>query len=297
MSTERDVNRIVRSWLEEGATALPDRVLDAVLDQVPATSQRRAWWPARRLREMNGALKMAMAAAAVMVVAIVGFSLLPRGGVAGPAAIPTPTVAPSATPIPTPTPSPRVVSQFPLQILQPGRYVTDSSEEPVVPAKIGFTVPEGWYNEGWAITKGDVNVSFWTVANTYRDPCKATSTVLVPPLGAGVDDFATALGQQTGTKVVSAVPVTLDGHSGQLVELDWPAGIDVSKCEGGDLRLWVALGGGDPARSGGMGRHSTLWIVDVDGLRTVVELTMLPGSVTDAQRSEARAIVESIRFD
>ena len=53
MSTDRDVTRIVRSWLEDGATALPDRVLDNVLDQLPATSQRRAWWPARRLREMN----------------------------------------------------------------------------------------------------------------------------------------------------------------------------------------------------------------------------------------------------
>ena len=42
MSTDRDVTRIVRSWLEEGVTALPDRVLDAVLDQLPATPQRRA---------------------------------------------------------------------------------------------------------------------------------------------------------------------------------------------------------------------------------------------------------------
>ena len=48
MSTERDVTRIVRSWLEEGVTTLPDRVLDTVLDQIPATRQRRAWWPARR---------------------------------------------------------------------------------------------------------------------------------------------------------------------------------------------------------------------------------------------------------
>ena len=59
MSTDRDTTRIVRSWLEEGVTALPDRVLDAVLDQVPATSQRRPWWPARRFREMNKALKLA----------------------------------------------------------------------------------------------------------------------------------------------------------------------------------------------------------------------------------------------
>jgi hypothetical protein len=37
MSSDRDVTRTVRSWLEDGATALPDRVLDAVLDQIPAT--------------------------------------------------------------------------------------------------------------------------------------------------------------------------------------------------------------------------------------------------------------------
>ena len=51
MSTDRDTTRIVRSWLEEGVTALPDRVLDAVLDQVPATPQRRSWWPARRFTQ------------------------------------------------------------------------------------------------------------------------------------------------------------------------------------------------------------------------------------------------------
>jgi hypothetical protein len=31
MSTDRDTTRIVRSWLEEGVAALPDRVLDTVL--------------------------------------------------------------------------------------------------------------------------------------------------------------------------------------------------------------------------------------------------------------------------
>ena len=58
MSTDRDVTRIVRSWLEEGVTTLPDRVLDDVLDRLPSTRQRRAWWPARRLREMNNVLRI-----------------------------------------------------------------------------------------------------------------------------------------------------------------------------------------------------------------------------------------------
>ena len=65
MSTDCDTTRIVRSWLEVGATALPDRVLDQVLDQLPTTSQRRAWWPARRFQEMSSAWKFAIAAAAI----------------------------------------------------------------------------------------------------------------------------------------------------------------------------------------------------------------------------------------
>ena len=283
MSTDRDVTRIVRSWLEEGATALPDRVLDEVLDRVPATPQRRAWWPARRLPYMNNALKMAIATAAVVVVAVAGFSLVPRDSVGGPT--------------PTPTSSPTVISSVPLNVnMQPGRYMTDGTDEPVLPAGIQFTVPDGWHNAGWAIEKADVQVSFWAIGNTYRDPCKSVSTALVPPLGPTVGEFVSALQAQAGTKVDSTTPVTVGGHSGQLVELDWPAGVDVSKCEAGDLRLWIAPGSGDPSRGGGVGRHSTLWIVDVDGRREVIEVTSVPGSITEAKRSEARSIVESITF-
>jgi hypothetical protein len=93
MNAERDVTRIVRSWLEEGVTALPDRVLDTVLDQVPATPQRRPWWPPRRFTQMNRFAQAAIAAAAVLVVAVVGYNLLPRTG--GPGGPPSP--SPSST--------------------------------------------------------------------------------------------------------------------------------------------------------------------------------------------------------
>ena len=35
MSTDRETTRIVRSWLEEGVTALPDRVLDTCSTNSP----------------------------------------------------------------------------------------------------------------------------------------------------------------------------------------------------------------------------------------------------------------------
>ena len=94
MSTERETTRVVRSWLEDGVTRLPDRVLDSVLDQLPATPQRRSGWSAWRSYRMNTYLKLAAAAVAVLVVAIVGYQVLPRnGGIGGP-----PTAAPSPTP-------------------------------------------------------------------------------------------------------------------------------------------------------------------------------------------------------
>ena len=69
MTAERDTERIVRSWLELGATRLPDHILDGVLDQLPATPQRRPWWPAWRFAQMNVSLKLAMGAAAIVLVA------------------------------------------------------------------------------------------------------------------------------------------------------------------------------------------------------------------------------------
>ncbi len=77
MSTDRDVIRIVESWLEEGVTALPDRVLDSVLDQVPATPQRRARWPAWRLNTMTTPIRIAAVVAAISALAVVG-GLVPR---------------------------------------------------------------------------------------------------------------------------------------------------------------------------------------------------------------------------
>lgn len=98
MSTDRETTRVVRSWLDEGVTKLPDRVLDVVLDQVPATPQRRSGWSAWRSYRMNTYAKLAVAAAAVLVVAVVGYQLLPRsGGIGGPGPSPTPSLLAKGT--------------------------------------------------------------------------------------------------------------------------------------------------------------------------------------------------------
>ena len=93
MSTDRETTLAVRSWLEDGVNRLPDRILDAVLDQVPTTPQRRSGWSAWRSFRMNTYAKLAAGAAAVLVLAIVGYQFLPRSG--GPGGQPTSAPSPS----------------------------------------------------------------------------------------------------------------------------------------------------------------------------------------------------------
>ena len=93
-ASDRDVTRAIRSWLHEDRHEDVSRIAGAVLDQVETTRQRRSWWPARRFEFMNTYAKFALAAAAVLVVAVVGYNVLPgRGGVGGPSATPSPSPA------------------------------------------------------------------------------------------------------------------------------------------------------------------------------------------------------------
>jgi hypothetical protein len=94
MSQQRDVTRLVRSWIREDQHESADRILGIVLDRLDTTPQRRSRWPAWRSKRMNTYVKLIAAAAAVLVVAIAGFQLLPgTGGVGG-----DPTNAPSPSP-------------------------------------------------------------------------------------------------------------------------------------------------------------------------------------------------------
>jgi hypothetical protein len=98
MTTSGDVTRIVRSWLKVEAHESVERVLDAVLDALPAIPQRRASRLARRSTRMSTTLRIAAAAAALVVVGVLGYQLLPDRRVrAGNSPCPTPSASGHAT--------------------------------------------------------------------------------------------------------------------------------------------------------------------------------------------------------
>ena len=325
MSTDRDTTRIVRSWLEEGATALPDRVLDAVLDQLPATSQRRPSWPARRLNEMNNPLKLAIAAAAVVVVALVGINLMPGSGViGGPGPSPTSNPTPTLSPTQAPSPSPASNLNFTGDYVAGTTYVLDNTCRPgmtdseyCVAERMTFTIPAaGWYTplEAFRIGKDvpgadgssifDLYVTPLFVGNVYTGGCQWHGTALDPPVGPTVDDLATALFAQAGPGASPPASVTVGGYPGKKVELTNPEDLDVSgTCEGdtadadGKIGRFVFLGGnGAHPYTHGQGQHHTFYIIDVNGTRQVIDAMFLP-ETSAADRAEQDQIVASIRFE
>ena len=293
MSTERDVERIVRSWMDEGVTQLPDRVLDLVLDQLPATPQRRAGWLARRFPIMNSnPFRVGIAAAAVVIAAILGVNYLNSNvGTDEPTPTPSLTANPTATPVAIPPLPPAGAGS-----LEPGRYTIAVPNSPVVAA---VTIGDGWSTGGWFIWDPPAEtkqVSFWTVDNVYEDLCDRES-LPDPAIGPSVDDLVAALDAQANTDMSPAVDVELGGFVGKRVTM--AATRPVSCFDIGTLSLtyFVVSGsqGGVEGRELNRNSMDTLWIIDVDGHRVVIATSQGDSEDTDATTTIAR-VMDSIEF-
>jgi len=286
VSTDRDTKRIVRSWLENGVTALPDRVLDAVLDELPTTLQRRAtWWPARRFPEMNNTAKLTLAAAAAVVVAaFLGIRFLLPGdvGIGSPGPTPTPTLTPAGLPSPG--------------RLDPGSYYVDEPDQ--APAPYTFTVPEGWsVDEDGFVEKdgggpGEVRFTTWIVSHVFSDACNSADNLV--DVGTTVDELASALVAQENRDASQSTAI-LGGYPATRIELSFPADLDPAMCNPG--RAWPDPG---PDLSGGMvirdGQAQVVYIADVDGARFVVVASHMPDS-SDEDLAELQGVFDSIRIE
>lgn len=109
----RDPEALLSAYLAVGMEVLPDRVVDAVLDEVHRTRQRTVLGP-WRIPTMNSYTKLAIAAVVVVVVSVGGLVMLRPGESSGPGGAPTATPSPtpssSAAPAPSPAASPSAIS-------------------------------------------------------------------------------------------------------------------------------------------------------------------------------------------
>ena len=308
MHTDRDTTRLVRSWLEEGATALPDRVLDAVLDQVPATPQRRSLWPPRRSVDMNNALKVAIGAAAVVLVAFVGINLLPGEGGRGGAVVSPTAATPSPSAAPTPKPSVAVPSVSAKAGLPVGSsYLLINGRG--VKGTVTVAAP-GWGGDGGVMVKNDSGdppdgagmiVFVGEDLFVYGDPCKWSSTTPKTP-ATTVDELAAALSVQASRDASAPVEITVGGYAGKSITLHVPGDAAYSagkftECDQGYFGSWGTTSEPTPARyHQGPGQIDELWILDVDGVLTVIDTAYYAGTPVE-HVDEIRAIVRSATFE
>jgi hypothetical protein len=283
MSTDRDVERIVRSWMDEGVTQLPDRVLDLVLDQLPATPQRRAPWLARMFSVTNNPLGLVLTAA-VVVALVLGISLLsaPRVGDHREA---TPTPRPSASPISLPG------ATWPLE---PGIYSL-----PSFPLGITFEVPAGWHSCSDSLVEQsvcytpadaieDTRVSFVIVANVVADPCSPGKEALEPPVGPLVDDLVAAIASLEGFEASAPIDLIVDGYHGKSFTLTTPRN---PAC---DMKTWATA---DRTNNVSPGEVNLLHVLNVNGTRLVITGDYFPGEPAAAGlRAAVEQIIASVQI-
>jgi hypothetical protein len=289
VSTDRDVERIVRSWMDEGVTALPDRVLDLVLDQIPATPQRRAGWLARRFPIMNSNIVRFGVAAAVVVLAVfLGIRFIGPNVGTGP---PEPTATPSPTPSPLAWPDSQGTE------LAAGRYLANAPSP--AEARVTIDMPAGWIacgvgpNELAACAdRASRAVQFLFVDNVVADPCDTSRALLYPPVGPTVEDLVAAISNLSGFEATAPVDVTSGDFAGKEFELTAPL---QSACvlDDNGLGTWSV---GDGTNGVGPGEVDLLRILDVGGVRLMIIAAYQP-SASAKEIAEVRDIFDSIQIE
>ena len=297
MSAERDMTRIVRSWLRVDEHESADRVLDNVFALLDATPQRPAWWPARRIADMSSFAKFAIAAAAVVVVAVIGINLLPAEGGVG---AQPPSGSPSSSPSPTPSPSPSPTeAAFPPQgDLTAGTYSMTRNG-----IRFSVTVPtSGWmsdqsffFNKTVGVTPQGASLLFWNTnpIGVFADPCTKKKA---PPADPTAADLAAAVSTIPGAKLVSGpVDGTVGGRPAKQVVITVP---EDAPCRAGEqeFHLWYAQPEGEARYISALGATMRVWIIDVDGKLIWIDGETYKGAGPEPAQ-EIQQIIDSIQFE
>jgi hypothetical protein len=298
MTKSRDPDRLIRAFLVQGETDLPDQIYDAVRDRIEHTSQRVFFGP-WRTPTMNTYLKAGLAAAAVVVAAIFGLQLLDASRGVGGGPTPTPqTQAATATPAAS---EPAGDVNPPVGPLSPGtRYAVRRDA-----ITFSFAVPVSGWNSGTfgftghASTPEHTLVTFFPSTGTpgiFTDPCAHEGLQQFEPSAAG---DAEALASLSGVTLVNPPSdVTIDGRAGQFVAISVPEDVGCANTE-----YWL---GHDPTCGirvectwypTWLGSTLRTWIIDFDNevrLRIQAE-TRSPAS--EDLEQELQQIVDSIQFE
>ena len=279
MTTDHDTTRIVRSWLRTDEHESGDRILANALALLDATPQRRPYWPSRRSADMNALTKSLIAVAAVVAIAVIGVTILPKEFGPG-------LVAP--TPTPTPTPIPSTGDIWPRGLLDVGHHEVRLGD-----VEFSFdTETPGWnsYRYTGMLEQGAYPTSNyrWVGFGGAADgvAAEACSGKTRPIVGTSIDDLATAFTTIPGTAATGPTDTTVGGHPARLVAITIRPDVDCAARE-----LFLDSNGAYPNTLDSVIKQ---WFVDVDGSPFVIHADQsAPDPTIEA---EIQQIVDSVRF-
>lgn len=273
MNDRSDIDRVLGHWFEDGPAVMPDRVADVVAHRISLRPQRRSRRLLRRLPMR--AITIGLAAAAVLIVAVVGYNLLPRGpSVGGPS--PTGTPAPTVAPSPSPSPAPGFIDGTRL----------------LVP--LTLTLSGGWT---YGLSEPTNLELFWNGMNV--DLGFHPLSVVTLPGGATVDgpwiavpaDFVAWVRQRPEFTAVQTRSVTIGGRSGTEVDAEFTWKTGTAK------RDFLRYGTGAWLYDQGDEGHRIRFIVvpgsSGDGVIIVVNA---PGADFDAATAALDAVLATVQF-
>ncbi len=228
---------------------------------------------------MDGALRVALAAAALAGIMAVGLDIAPRdGGGGGSSAL-------ASSPLVSPEPS---LAGSRTTIMVAGTELTG-------PRHLTVDLPSGWEPRPWGarldVTDADGTVFFVSlVDDTFADPCSHIPRS--PKVESTVGAWVTALAEIPGTTATEPVQRTIAGREATYLEIIDPASLP---CELDEFYLWQDSPDGDwwPVD---FNEVIGVWILDVDGQAVAIAARSHPGT-SEATKARLLAVLDSIGFE
>ena len=289
-ATDVDITAALKAHLPSGAPAdLRERIRLAT----SATRQERRL---PRLLDFASArpaiARYAIAAAAALVVAVVGSGLLGFGVTAPVSPIregPLPAGHYAAHPLPVPH------NGLTVKVTLPAGWEAQTD-----PGGLGLgLVPANAQGPG---APGGMHLQFIDVT-TLNDPCSWSGTDDDVEVGPSVDDLVAALQAETAYEVSRPVDVRIGGYAGKRVDVVMPTERFLGQsatavgCDNSVFRPWNTSAHGDaPLYAQGPANRWQTNILDIDGTRLVVVVADFPATPA-ADRAVMDAIVASLDID
>ena len=123
------------------------------------------------------------------------------------------------------------------------------------------------------------------------DPCPSPSDRASGGTGATPADLAAKLRSATGYSASEPLDGILAGFHGKRLMLQIPDSLDDCHQTNG-LPLWI----GRPTGFGSPSQRSTLWILDVEGKRVMIEAVSFPGTSAEDLAAQQQ-LIDSIRIE